>query len=109
MELKVGQEVYIVYRHYGRIDKIKKIGRKFVYTEYNGSYYIQGHFPLNGNSNDHGMDCKLYLSKEHYDEVTKNEQRMYDMRFEIGKKMRGYHSVETLEKILKILEDEETN
>lgn len=106
MELNVGQEVFIVDRYGSRKDRIKKIGRKYVHTEYNGSFFKREHFPLEG---EWGYEGDLYLSQEHYKEVKAQNLKINDLKSEIDKEIRDYHSVETLEKILKILKDEEAN
>lgn len=106
MDLQVSQEVFIVDRYGNRKDRIKQIGRKYVHAEFNGSYIMREHFPLEG---EWGYEGELYLSREHYEEVKAQNLKINDLKFEIEKEIRGYHSVETLEKILKILKDEEAN
>ena len=109
MDLQVGQEVFIVGRWNSRKDRIKSIGRKYVHTEYGEAYLKRDRFPLEGDWNKLGFGKELYLSQEQYEEVKVQNLKINELKSEIDKEIRNYHSVETLEKILKILKDEEAN
>lgn len=110
MELKVGQEVFIRGHWYSRKGRIKSIGRKYVHTENGEAYLIRDRLPLEGDWNHLGLGIKrLYLSQEQYEDIKAQNLKINDLKSEIDKEIRNYHSVETLEKVLKILKDEEAN